>query len=62
MTAINLKLISGKKYSKSEQTKYSGFVKSGIRWAERDRSAVSTWPILTKKTLTNKTFCDWLEN
>ena len=32
---INLKLLSGKKYSKSKQTKYSGFVKLGVRWAER---------------------------
>ena len=33
---INLKLLSGKKTSKSKQTKYSGFVKLGVRWAERD--------------------------
>ena len=26
-----------KKYSKSKQTKYSGFVKLGVRWAERDK-------------------------
>ena len=26
-----------KKYSKSKQTKYSGFVKFGVRWAERDK-------------------------
>ena len=25
-----------KKYSKSKQTKYLGFVKLGVRWAERD--------------------------
>ena len=25
-----------KKYSKSKQTKYSGFVKLGVRWSERD--------------------------
>ena len=25
-----------KKYSKSKQKKYSGFVKLGVRWAERD--------------------------
>ena len=25
-----------KKYSKSKQTKYSGFLKLGVRWAERD--------------------------
>ena len=25
-----------KKYSKSKQTKYSGFGKLGVRWAERD--------------------------
>ena len=28
---INLKLLSGKKYSKSKQTKYSGFVNLGVR-------------------------------
>ena len=33
---INLKLLSGKKYSKSKQTKYSGFLKLGVRWDERD--------------------------
>ena len=33
---INLKLLSGKNTQKSEQTKYSGFVKLGVRWAERD--------------------------
>ena len=26
-----------KKYSKSKQIKYSGFVKLGVRWAERDK-------------------------
>ena len=26
-----------KKYSKSKQTKYSGFIKLGVRWAERDK-------------------------
>ena len=34
---INLKLLSRKKYSKSKQTKFSGFVKLGVRWAERDK-------------------------
>ena len=33
---LNLKLLSGKKYSKSKQTKNLGFVKLGVRWAERD--------------------------
>ena len=33
---INLKLLSGKKYSKSAQTKYFGSVKLGVRWAEQD--------------------------
>ena len=41
---INLNVLSGKilkkstnnMYSKSQQTKYSGFVKLGVRWAERD--------------------------
>ena len=32
----NLKLLPGKNYSKSKQTKYLGFVKLGVRWAERD--------------------------
>ena len=41
---INSKLLPGKntqkvnKYSKSKQTKYSGFVKLGVGWAERDNS------------------------
>ena len=34
---INLKLLPGKKYSKSKQTNYSGFVKLGVPWAERDK-------------------------
>ena len=25
-----------KKYSKSKQTKYLGFIKSGVQWAEQD--------------------------
>ena len=34
---INLKKLSGKnRYSKSKQTKHSGFVELGVRWAERD--------------------------
>ena len=33
---INLKLLSGKKYSKSKLTKYSGFIKLDVGWAERD--------------------------
>ena len=33
---IILKLLSWKKYSKSKQTKYLGFVKLGVRWAEKD--------------------------
>ena len=32
---INLKLLSGKKYWKSKQTKYLGFVKLGVQRAER---------------------------
>ena len=31
------------KYSKSKQTKYSGFVRLGVRWAERDTSVWSNY-------------------
>ena len=34
---INLKLLCGKN-TQSKQSKYSGFVKLGVRWAERDIS------------------------
>ena len=37
---INSKILSGKKYSKYKQTKYLGFVKLGVWWAERDRSSI----------------------
>ena len=32
----NLKLLFGKKYSIIKQTKYPGFIKLGVRWAEQD--------------------------
>ena len=34
---IDLKLLSVKKYSKSKETKYSGFIRLGVWWAERDK-------------------------
>ena len=35
-----------KKYSKSKQTKYSGFAKLGVRWAERDIClSTKEWPL-----------------
>ena len=37
-----LKLLSGKKYSKSKQTKYSEFVKLDVQWAERDTDHYQT--------------------
>ena len=40
---INIKLLSGKKYSKSKQTKYSGFLKLGVRWDERDIYFFNLW-------------------
>ena len=33
---INLKLLSGKNTQKVKNPKYSGWVKFGVRWAERD--------------------------
>ena len=50
---IDLKLLSGKKYSKSKQTKYSGFVKLGVRSAERDNGRenknrlTNSWDVFT---------------
>ena len=43
---INLKLLSGEKYSKSKQ--YSGFVKLGFWWAERGISLI--WYISTQNS------------
>ena len=34
---IDLKLLPGKNTQKNKQTKYSGFVKLGLQWVERDR-------------------------
>ena len=35
------KTFTWKKYSKSKQTKCSGFIKLGVRWAERDNYSES---------------------
>ena len=32
------KTLIGKKYSKTKQTKYSGFLKLVVQWAERDNN------------------------
>ena len=37
------KALVWKKYSKSKETKYLGFVKLGVGWAERDTYVFSTF-------------------
>ena len=46
------------KYSKSKQTKYSGFIKLGVRWAEQDIQMEKS--LLSCHVVTVKMISSWL--